>query len=70
MTNPTVNNADRDDVVITMGARTLAVRLWEARKAERERITAIIEDAKRGLTFGDDRRLVDNMLALIKNGSQ
>ena len=70
MTNPTVNNADRDDVTVTMGARTLAVRLWEARKDERERIIAVIQTAQKGLTYGDDRRLVDNMIALIKNGSQ
>ena len=33
---------------------------------ERERIVALIEDAKRGLKFGDDRALVDNMIALIQ----
>lgn len=37
---------------------------------ERERIIALIEAAKKGLTFGPDRQLVDNMIALIKGENE
>ena len=33
---------------------------------ERERIIALIEEAKRGLSFGPDIALVNNMIALVK----
>jgi hypothetical protein len=55
-------------------AITLDDVVAEARKTgallERIRIIQALEAAKKGLTFGDDRALVDNMIRLIEAGTE
>jgi uncharacterized protein (DUF1786 family) len=55
---------DDDEVTTTFG--TLKQAQAKAAQAERERIVALLEHHGRSLIFGDDKRLMANVIRLIK----
>jgi len=55
---------DDDEFTTTYG--TLKRSLVEAAEAERERIVALLEEHGRTLVFGDDKRLMANVICVIK----
>jgi uncharacterized protein (DUF1786 family) len=54
---------DDDEFTTTYG--TLKRSLVEAAEAERERIVALLEKHGRTLVFGDDKRLMANVIRVI-----
>jgi uncharacterized protein (DUF1786 family) len=55
---------DDDEFTTTYG--TLKRSMVEAADAERERIVALLEKHGRTLVFGDDKRLMANVIRVIK----
>ena len=55
---------DDDEFTTTYG--TLKRSLVEAAEAERERIVALLQEHGRTLVFGDDKRLMANVIRVIK----
>ncbi len=55
---------DDDEFTTTYG--TLKRSLVEAADAERERIVALLQEHGRTLVFGDDKRLMANVIRVIK----
>jgi len=55
---------DDDEFTTTFG--TLKRSMAEAADAERERIVALLEKHGRTLVFGDDKRLMANVIRVIK----
>ena len=55
---------DEDEFTTTYG--TLKRSMVEAAEAERERIVALLEKHGRTLVFGDDKRLMANVIRVIK----
>jgi len=55
---------DDDEFTTTYG--TLKRSMVEAAEAERERIVALLEKHGRTLVFGDDKRLMANVIRVIK----
>ena len=55
---------DDDEFTTTYG--TLKRSLVEAADAERERIVALLQEQGRTLVFGDDKRLMANVIRVIK----
>jgi hypothetical protein len=54
---------DEDEFSTTYG--TLKRSMVEAADAERERIVALLQEHGRTLVFGDDKRLVANVIRVI-----
>jgi hypothetical protein len=54
---------DDDEFTTTYG--TLKRSLVEAAEAERERIVALLQEHGRTLVFGDDKRLMANVIRVI-----
>jgi hypothetical protein len=55
---------DDDEFTTTYG--TLKRSMVEAADAERERIVALLQEHGRTLVFGDDKRLMANVIRVIK----
>jgi hypothetical protein len=55
---------DDDEFTTTYG--TLKRSMVEAAEAERERIVALLQEHGRTLVFGDDKRLMANVIRVIK----
>ena len=55
---------DEDEFTTTYG--TLKRSMVEAAEAERERIVALLQEHGRTLVFGDDKRLMANVIRVIK----
>jgi len=55
---------DEDEFKTTYG--TLKRSLSEAADAERERIVALLQEHGRTLVFGDDKRLMANVIRVIR----
>jgi uncharacterized protein (DUF1786 family) len=55
---------DGDEVTTTFGS--IRQGLLEAAEAERERIVALLENHGRTLVFGDDKRLMANVIRVIR----
>ena len=55
---------DDDEFTTTYG--TLKRSMVEAGDAERERIVALLQEHGRTLVFGDDKRLITNVIRVIK----
>jgi hypothetical protein len=56
----------KDDEEFTTTYGTLKRSLVEAADAERERIVALLQEHGRTLVFGDDKRLMANVIRVIK----